>query len=106
MLLHFTLFFCDLFHLYVHLKQEKPQQVSAHKQTPDTETHMLGHYLVNPEDHCVFQVQRKLLRGTEVREALDAGHHLLYADHFHCVRHHESINKVDVGALEEQRFTV
>lgn len=62
---------------------------------------MPGSYLVDPKDHRVFQVKRQLLGGTEVRKTLDTGHHLLYADHLHYIGHHQGINKVDVGALEE-----
>lgn len=65
---------------------------------------MYGSYLVDPEDHCVFQVKRQLLGGTEVRETLDTGQHLLCADHLHYIGHHQGINKVDVGALEVYRF--
>ena len=64
---------------------------------------MFGSYLVNPKDHCLFQIIRKLLGGTKVRKALNAGHHLLDADHLYCVGHHESINEMDVGALRGQR---
>lgn len=64
---------------------------------------MFGSYLVDPKDHCIFQVKRQLLGGTEVRKTLDTGHNLLNADHLHYVGHHQGINEVDVGALEEHK---
>lgn len=67
---------------------------------------MSGSCLVDPKDHGVFEVKRQLLRGTEVGKTLDTGHHLLYADHLHCVGHHQGIDEVDVRALEEHRFGV
>lgn len=74
-----------------------------HRQTNaqmQTLTLMPGSYLVDPKDHSVLQVKRQLLGGTEVGETLDARHHLLYADHLHYIGHHQRIDKVDVGALE------
>lgn len=67
---------------------------------------MLGSYLVDPKDHCVFQVKRQLLGGTEVGKTLDTRHHFFYAEHLHYIGHHQGINKVDVGALEEQGLCV
>lgn len=81
--------------------------VGQHRRTNvkvQTLTTLSGSHLVDPKDHGVFQVKRQLLGGTEVGKALDTGHHLLYADHLHYVGHHQGINKVDVGALEEHRF--
>ena len=64
-----------------------------------------GAHLINPKDHCIFQVKGQLLGSTEVGEALDTGHHPLYAHHLCCERHHQSIDQGDVGTLEnEQRI--
>lgn len=66
----------------------------------------LGHeclYLVDPENHSILQVKGQLLRGTEGREALDRGHHFLYADHLHCVSHHQGIDHGHVSTLSESQ---
>ena len=75
-----------------------------HRQTNaqmQTLTLMSSSYLVDPKDHRVLQVKRQLLGGTEVGETFDARHHLLYADHLHYIGHHQGIDKMDVGALED-----
>lgn len=85
---------------------------AASQRTVDTQMHKYKHshqtlgsfYLVDPKDHRVLQVKRQLLGGTEVGKTLDTGHHFFYADHLHHIGHHQGINEVDVGALEEREI--
>lgn len=70
--------------------------------SPPTLTLRSGSNPVDPEDHGVLQVKGQFLRGTEVGKTLDTGHHFFYADHLHYVGHHQGINEVDVGALENK----
>lgn len=62
-----------------------------------------SHYLVNPEDHGVLQVKWKLFRRAKGRKALHTGHHLLNADHLHCVDHHQGIDHRYVRALPHRK---
>lgn len=56
-------------------------------------------HLVDPEDHGILKVIWELFGGAEGGETLDAGHHLLNADHLHSVGHHEGVHHRHVGAL-------
>ena len=102
MLLHLQLLLQDLPHLDVHLQpQTHCRSAQIKKAQIQLIRKQLCSHLVDPEQHGVFQVERQLLGGTDVGEASDTGHHLLHADHLQDVGHHQGIDEVDVGALEE-----
>lgn len=78
--------------------------IILHNRGPLTEVFCF--YLVDPKEHRFFQVKGHLFGGTEVWKALDTGYNLFYVDHLCCIGHHQGINEVDVGALEEYSLWV